>query len=60
MQILLVSGGMGVVRLDSTEIFDPRVGSWRAGAALPMKYGINGLRSATIYNRVFIFGEEFY
>ena len=60
MQILIVSGGMGAVRLDSTEIFDPDLGSWSAGAALPMKYGINGLKSATIDNRVFIFGKAFF
>ena len=60
LQILIVSGGMGAVRLDSTEIFDPDLGSWSAGAALPMKYGINGLKSATIDNRVFIFGKTFF
>ena len=59
--MLLVSGGWtGDVRLDSTEIFDPDLGSWSAEAALPMKYGINGLKSATIYNRVFIFGKAFF
>ena len=61
LQMLLVSGGWtGDVRLDSTEIFDPDLGSWSAEAALPMKYGINGLKSATIDNRVFIFGKAFF
>ena len=56
--MLLVSGGYDESDnwLDSTEIFDPRLGSWRAGAALPSP--VYGLRAATIDNRVLLFGKR--
>ena len=41
-------------RLDSTETYDPSLGSWRAGAALPSP--MEGPRAANIDNRVLIFG----
>ena len=54
MQILLVNGGNLSGALDSTEIFDPSLGSWRAGAALP--HPMYNMRAANIDNRVLIFG----
>ena len=60
LQILLVSGGYtfseDLVILDSTEIFDPSLGSWRAGAALPSP--VWGLRATNIDNRVLLFGND--
>merc|ERR1712179_734101 len=54
-RMLLVSGGYdGSYRLDSTEIFNPSLGSWRAGAALPSPR--DGLRAVNIDNRVLLFG----
>jgi len=54
-KILLVSGGFtGSATLDSTEILDTSVGSWKPGAALPSP--IQRPTSITINNRVFIFG----
>ena len=40
--MFLVTGGWdGSLTLDSTEVFDPLVGSWTAGAKLPRPmYGI--------------------
>ena len=53
--MLLVSGGWtGSNYLDTTEIFDPSLGSWRAGAALPSTR--RDLRATTLDNRVLIFG----
>ena len=56
--MLLVSGGhLGNNHksyLQSTEIYDPEVGSWRAGAALPSKR--NGPRAANIDGRILFFG----
>ena len=55
--MLLVSGGYdGSVKIDSTEIFDPSLGSWRAGAALPSPRSI--LRAISIDNRILIFGID--
>ena len=54
--MFLVSGGYGDDWLDSTEIFDPSLGSWRAGAALPSSR--EGLRVTTIDNRVLLFGND--
>ena len=56
LQILLVSGGYDYndERLDSTEIFDPTLESWRAGAALPRTMW--GPKAANIDNRVLLFG----
>merc|ERR1712137_143753 len=54
-RMLLVSGGYsGRSFLDSTEIYDPEVGSWRAGAALPSKRG--NLRAVNIDGRILFFG----
>ena len=54
--MLLVSGGDdGSYYLDSTEIFDPSLGSWRAGAALPSP--VYGLKATNIDNRVLLFGN---
>ena len=57
--MFLVTGGTdgSGARLDSTEIFDPDYGSWRAGAAMPspLKYP----RAAQIDNRVFMFGRDY-
>ena len=58
-QVLLVTGGIGsdhtLYFLDTTEVFDPSVGSWTAGARLlrPMW----GLRAAYIAEQVLIFGK---
>ena len=54
--MLLVSGGYGSDTLDSTEIFDPSLGSWRAGAALPIP--MYDLRATNIDNRVLLFGND--
>ena len=55
--MLLVSGGWtGDVRLDSTEIFNPSVGSWSTGAALPIP--MDGLGATNIDNRVLLFGND--
>ena len=57
MQILFVSGGFthrSNNLLDSTEIFDPSLGSWKAGAALPSPR--RKLQVTTIDNRVLLFG----
>ena len=56
LKMLLVSGGYvaGGSNLDSTEIYDPEVGSWRAGAALPSKR--RNLRAVNIDGRILFFG----
>ena len=55
--MFIVTGGYDFSDyLDSTEIFDPDVGSWRAGAALPSP--MSDLRAANIANRIFIFGTD--
>ena len=58
--MLLVSGGLhdGSDYLDSTEIFDPSLGSWRAGAALPSD--VLALRATNIDNRVLLFGNDIF
>ena len=57
--MLLVSGGYdGSVKIDSTEIFDPSLGSWRAGAALPSPR--SGMRATNIDNRVLLFGNDIF
>ena len=53
---LVIGGYTGSVRLDSTEIFDPDVGSWRAGAALSNP--VTQTRAVTFGNRIFIFGID--
>ena len=62
LQIPLVSGGVGsgpgpVYYLDSTEIWDPALKSWKAGATLPRP--MYGLKAANIDNQVLIFGNEY-
>ena len=52
--MFLVSGGYGGSFVDSTEIFDPEVGNWRAGARLPNK--MYTLRAANINGQILIFG----
>ena len=55
MKMFLVTGGKtGSVRLDSTEIYDPDLGSWRTGAALPSP--MIGHKAVNIDNRVLILG----
>ena len=58
--MFLVTGGRsgGTVMLDSTEIYDPDLGSWRAGAALPSL--TERMQAASIGNRVLIFGIYIY
>ena len=54
--MFLVTGGYGSEYLDSTETFDPMLGSWTAsGAKLPRSMG--GLRAVYINDRVLIFGN---
>ena len=56
--MLLVTGGTqtGSDFLDSTEIYDPDVGSWSAGAALPSP--MQDMRAASLGNRVLVFGID--
>ena len=58
MKIFLVTGGLetGEDRIDSTEIYDPDLGSWSAGAALPSPRG--NLKAATVANRILLFGID--
>ena len=44
--------------LDSTEVFDPSVGSWTAGARLPRR--MNTLKATNIGDQVIIFGEGYF
>ena len=56
--MFLVTGGYddGKDRLDSTETFDPMVGSWAASEAkLPQP--MSSLSAANINDRVLIFGR---
>ena len=51
-----MTGGLnGSNYLDSTEVFDPSVGSWTVGARLPRRMCC--LRAAYIADQVLIFGE---
>ena len=53
--MFLVTGGAnGSNWLDSTEIYDPDIGSWTDGAVLPSAR--SSLTAATIVNRILIFG----
>ena len=66
--MLLVTGGYGsryldyniiTSLLDSTEVYDPSVGSWvMAGAKLPGP--MSDLRAVNIDDRVLIFGRSYY
>ena len=53
--MFLVTGGYYGGYLDSTEIFDPNLGSWKAGSALPNRF-VMTMRATTIDNRVLLFG----
>ena len=56
--MFLVSGGWSISGsgfTDSTEIFDPDVGSWRFGTALPSPMW--DLKAASIENRILFFGR---
>ena len=58
-KMFLVTGGTREAAiLDSTEIYDPDHGSWRAGTALPSPMTVMG--AASIGNRVLIFGIDIY
>ena len=52
-----MTGGksIGTGYFDSTELFAPLVGSWTTGYKLPTPN--NGLKAATVDNRVLIFGR---
>ena len=56
-QVLLVTGGLDGSYLDTTELFDPSVGSWIVGARLPRP--MSNLRAAYIADQVLIFGEGY-
>ena len=51
---LVFGGSTDTGDTDSTEIFDPSLGSWRAGAPLPSV--MFGLRATNIDNRILLFG----
>ena len=56
--MFLVNGGWSISGsgfTDSTEIFDPDVGSWRFGTALPSPMW--DLKAASIENRILFFGR---
>ena len=54
LKMFFIAGGLNESRLDSTEIYDPELASWRAGAALPSE--MSTARAANIDGRVLIFG----
>ena len=58
--MLLVTGGIDGVSgsglTDSTEIYDPDIGSWRTRAALPSP--MQDMRAASLGNRVLVFGID--
>ena len=58
LQIYLVTGGLdGPTYLDSTELYDPSLGSWIvAGARLPSPR--SGLRAANIDDRILVCGKN--
>ena len=58
--MFLVTGGYGISNyLDSTETFDPLVGSWtESRAKLPRP--MDGLRAANIIDSVLMFGNYLY
>ena len=51
----MTGGYDGYEDLDTTEVYDPNVGSWTAGAKLPFK--MKGMRATYIADQVLIFGE---
>ena len=54
LKMFFIAGGLNESRLDSTEIYDPELASWRAGAALPSP--VYSLVATNIDNRVLLFG----
>ena len=53
----LVTGGWAFDFLDSTELYDPSLGSWTvAGARLPSPR--EGLRAANIDDLILLFGKK--
>ena len=56
-KVLIVTGGRTGPEIgsDSTEVYDPRVGSWTAGRSLPRR--MDGVAATTINDQVLIFGE---
>ena len=57
--MFLVTGGWdGAEILDSTELYDPSIGSWANGAKLPQP--VSGLKAININDRVLIFGNNNY
>ena len=58
-QVFLVTGGRddNYDRLDSTEVFDPSVGSWTVTGAT-LRRPMSHLRATNIEGQVLIFGEE--
>ena len=56
-QVFLVTGGYDESdRLDSTELYDPSMGSWVSGAKLPRP--LNSLSAASIDARIIILGTD--
>ena len=59
--MLLVTGGYvgwdGGLMVDTTETFDPSVGSWASSDAKLLE-PLAGLRAVSINNRVLIFGNN--
>ena len=61
LQMYLVTGGYGqsFTFLDSTELYDPSLGSWTvAGARLPSPSV--GLRAVNIDERILVFGKNIF
>ena len=56
--MFIVFGGWTGEYLDSTEIYDPDIGSWSTGAVLPGPR--RHLRAASIDNRILILGIDLY
>ena len=58
-KMFLVSGGYnGTNELDSTEIYDPDLGTWKTGGPLPSPRRY--LRATSIGNRLLFFGKIYY
>ena len=57
-QVFLVTGGWdeNFYNLDSTEVYNPNVGSWTVGTSLPKP--LIQLSATNIEGRVFIFGKD--
>ena len=56
-EVLIVFGGWdGAEILDSTEFYDPSIGSWSTGAKLPQP--MSGLKATNIKARVLLFGND--